>query len=58
MVQGYVVDFLADVFGVDWLGCGSFNLKFVAPVLIGDSITPRARCSNTSWMKAAGQDAT
>ena len=48
MVQGYVVDFLADIFGVEWLGNGSFNLKFVAPVLIGDSIVPKARCSNTA----------
>lgn len=47
MVQGYVVDFLADVFGEDWLGCGSFNLKFVAPVLIGESIVPKARSSKT-----------
>lgn len=45
MVQGYVVDFLADLFGIDWLGNGSFNLKFVAPVQIGDSVVPRARCT-------------
>ena len=44
MVQGYVVDFMADIFGIEWLGSGSFNLKFVAPVEIGDSITPRVRC--------------
>ena len=37
MVQGYAADFLADIFGVDWLGNGSFNLKFVAPVQIGDT---------------------
>ncbi len=44
MVQGYIVDFMADIFGVEWLGTGLFNLKFVAPVRIGDSITPKARC--------------
>ena len=44
MVQGYVVDFMADIFGIEWLGSGSFNLKFVAPVEIGDSIIPRVRC--------------
>ena len=47
MVQGCVVDFLADIFGVEWLGNGSFNLKFVAPVQIGDSVVLRARCSDT-----------
>ena len=47
MVQGYVLDFLADIFGVEWLENGSFNLKFVAPVQIGDSVVPRARCSGT-----------
>ena len=48
MVQGYVVDFLADIFGVEWLGNGSVSLKFVAPVQIGDSVVPRARCSDTT----------
>ena len=47
MVQGYVVDLLVDIFGDDWLEDGSFNLKFVAPVLIGDSIVSTARCSDT-----------
>lgn len=46
MVQGYVADFMADIFGVEWLQNGSFNLKFVAPVQIGDTIIPRARCLN------------
>ena len=48
MVQGYVVDFMADIFGVDWLEEGSCNLKFVAPVQIGDSVVPRARCTGTT----------
>ncbi len=46
MVQGYVVDLMADIFGIEWLGSGSFNLKFVAPVQIWDTIIPRARCLN------------
>ena len=46
MVQGYVVDLMADIFGIEWLGNGSFNLKFVAPVQIWDTIIPRARCLN------------
>ena len=49
MVQGYVADFMADIFGVEWLQNGSFNLKFVAPVQIGDSIVPRARCLSTEF---------
>ena len=49
MVQGYVADFMADIFGVEWLQDGSFNLKFVAPVQIGDSIVPRARCLSTEF---------
>lgn len=48
MVQGYVVDFMADIFGDDWLGNGSFNIKFVAPVLMGDRIVPKARCAGTT----------
>ncbi len=48
MVQGYVVDLMVDTFGVDWLGNGSFNLIFVAPVQIGDSIVSRVRCSDTT----------
>ena len=49
MVQGYVADFMADIFGVEWLQNGSFNLKFVAPVQIGDSIVPRARCLSAEF---------
>ena len=48
MVQGYVVDFMADVFGIGWLENGSFNLKFVAPVQVWDSVVPRVRCTGTS----------
>ena len=49
MVQGYVVDFMADIFGVDWLGNGSFNLKFVAPVQIRGQ-----RCSKGSLYRHKG----
>ncbi len=43
MVQGYAVDLMVDVFGIAWLGDGGLNLKFIAPALVGDSITAKAK---------------
>ena len=57
MVQGYVVEFMADIFGVEWLGNGSFNLKFVPRCRLGTASFPGLGVQ-AQGMKAAGRDVT
>jgi acyl dehydratase len=42
MMQGYLAELMVDMFGESWLSGGSFSLKFVHQVGMGDSVTAEA----------------
>ena len=43
MMEGYVSELMIDMFGHGWFSSGSYKIKFIHTVDIGDMITPRAR---------------
>jgi hypothetical protein len=40
--QGYVIELLVDLFGVEWLSYGTMDVKFINIVNHDDTLTPRA----------------
>ena len=42
MMQGYLAELMMDMFGEGWLSGGTFSLKFVHQVGMGDSVTAEA----------------
>jgi acyl dehydratase len=42
MMQGYLAELMLDMFGEGWLSGGTFSLKFVHQVGMGDSVTAEA----------------
>ena len=43
MMEGYVAELMIDMFGPGWLSDGSYSVKFIRTVDIGDHVTSRAR---------------
>ncbi|MCH8205994.1 MAG: hypothetical protein IH956_03215 [Chloroflexi bacterium] len=43
MMEGYIAELMIDMFGPGWLSTGSYSVKFIRTVDIGDRVTSRAR---------------
>ena len=43
MMEGYVCELMTGMFGPEWLTSGSYSVKFIRTVDIGDRVTARAR---------------
>lgn len=43
MDLGYLTELMIDLLGEAWLSRGKMSYKFIKPVLIGDTIIPKAR---------------
>jgi acyl dehydratase len=40
--MGYLIELMVDLFGESWLSHGKMDLKFIAIVDVGDSLTAKA----------------
>ena len=43
MIEGHIAELMIDMFGPGWLSNGSYSVKFIRTVDIGDRVTSRAR---------------
>ena len=43
MIEGYVSELMIDLFGPDWLSSGSYKVKFIRTVDVGDRVTTMSR---------------
>jgi hypothetical protein len=51
--EGLLIGFLIDMFGSDWYGHGELEVRFRAPVRVGDSVRPVLRCTDKSILPGA-----